>query len=414
MSEHEHLDALDRAFAALTADLAHSPAPGAAAAITTARRHRRNRVGAVALAAVVALGGGLTLPGVVSPDDGVAAGGGSAQLDSVALQRATRGWIDGWQDRLAYSGNGNAGYVAASCSYVASTKGEPAPDPLAVGRSRFVAMPDQSLGLLTIEVYGGPDEAASSQELSSPPPGTCGSTDELDVDGVRVRHDSMPREVDDRPWLYDIWSARIGSDRAQLLIASTTTGADDDAARAVAEALVAGLRDGGTQTGDSVVTPGGRELLPGWSEVDVEGAMAGWRSASKAASTNAPNILCLDEKLDSGAVVSLGSGSPHGFSSTFAAYDDPQGGEERVATMLEQLEGCSYPEDLQVETLPNGVHLATFDLGGTEGKGAIWFAANGDRAGLVGMDGAADPMPASARQDVAEALDEVLHLPREE
>lgn len=405
---------LQRAFDALASDLGRSPGPGAAAAISTARTRRRTRVGGVALVALLTLGGGLTLPGVVSSGDGVAAGGGSARLDASALERATDGWIDGWQDRPPSSQAGSGGYAAASCSYVASNKGEAAPDPVAIGRSRFVALPDDSLASLTIEQYDSDGTAASSQELSSPAPGTCGTTSTIEVDGVRVRHDSMPREPGATVWLHDIWSVHIGTGRAQLEIASATTGADESTADAVAEALVAGLRDGRTASGDTIVVPPGRELLPAWGQIDLEGAMAGWRSPTRAAVSTVPEVLCLDERLSSGAIVSAGGGSPRGFSHTFAAYDDPAGGEERVAAMLEQLGGCSYPTDLQLETLPNGVHLATFDTGGSEGKGAIWFAANGDRAGLVGMDGADRPMPASARQDVADALFEILHLPRPE
>jgi hypothetical protein len=46
-----------------------------------------------------------------------------------------------------------------------------------------------------------------------------------------------------------------------------------------------------------------------------------------------------------------------------------------------------------------------------EPENAIWIAANGDRAGMVGVERAAGPMPASARQDVADALVEILHTP---
>lgn len=78
--------------------------------------------------------------------------------------------------------------------------------------------------------------------------------------------------------------------------------------------------------------------------------------------------------------------------------------------MLRQLRRCT-DADMQVEQLRNGVHLATYDAGGPDGKGALWFAAEGDRAGFVGVEGAGRPMPTEARQDVADVLLATLRLP---
>jgi hypothetical protein len=55
--------------------------------------------------------------------------------------------------------------------------------------------------------------------------------------------------------------------------------------------------------------------------------------------------------------------------------------------------------------------LATYDYGGPDGHGALWLAARGDRAGAVGVDGAAGPMPAGVDVAVAGVLDEWLGLP---
>lgn len=80
--------------------------------------------------------------------------------------------------------------------------------------------------------------------------------------------------------------------------------------------------------------------------------------------------------------------------------------------MLAELGTCTST-DVQLETLANGVHLATYDTGGSEGRGAIWFAANEDRAGLVAVERADRPMPTGVREDVADALHEILQLPWE-
>ena len=403
------LDQLDRAFEALTRQLAHEHGPGAAAAISTARRRRRTRVGAVALAALVVVGGGLTVPRLLVAEDGVAANGGSVRLDTAALERATARWIDGWVDRdrgSTYAG----GFGTASCSSSGAPGGDSAPDPVSVGISQFVT-PDDALADIAVKRYADAERAMSAQELSTPAPDTCGTTTTYDVDGVTVRHDAMPPE---QPgiWLGDVWSVRIGSERAQLEIASGAGNADSRTAQAVAQALVAGLRDGWTQSVEQVEPdPQDQRSLPAWTDVDLEAALAGWRSPTKRAATTSPNLLCLHDRLNGVSTsISGGGGSPWGLSYTIAGYDDPTGGPANVELVLEQLRTCTSTE-VRLETLPNGVHLATYDTGGPEPENAIWLAANGDRAGMVAVERADRPMPASARQDVADALLEILHTP---
>ncbi|GAA1943939.1 hypothetical protein [Nocardioides hwasunensis] len=236
------LDHLDRAFEALTRDLAHSPRPGAGAVLATARKRRRTRVGAVAFAALAVVGGGLTVPALMVADDG-----------------GRGGWTE-----------------------------------------------------------SGPREVSS-----------------VDAKGP----------------------------------------------------------------------------LPEWTGIDLEGALDGWRSPTKRAPTTSPNLLCLHDRLNGvTARISGGGGSPWGLSYGVSAYDDPAGGEANVELVLDQLRACSSP-DVRIETLPNGVHVATYDTGGPEPDNAIWIAANGDRAGMVAVERTDRPLPAGVRDDVADALFEILHLP---
>ena len=98
-----------------------------------------------------------------------------------------------------------------------------------------------------------------------------------------------------------------------------------------------------------------------------------------------------------------------GLSYRIAGYDDPAGGKANVELVLDELRACTSTE-VTIETLPNGVHVATYDTGGPEPENAIWLAANGDRAGMVAVERADRPLPDSVRQDVADALHEILHL----
>lgn len=411
MSEHEHLDPrVDDAFASFARDLAHAPSPGAAAAISTARRHRRTRVGGVALAALVAVGGGLTVPGLVASGDGVAADGGSARFDRDALAAATDGWITDWEDWERHSPWGGGGFGAASCSSPGTDTSAPEPDDYGV--SRFVSHSGSS-ATLVVEHYSAAARAESAQELSGPAPDTCGTTTTYDVDGVQVRHDSMPPEGDsvDDMWLGDTWSARIGDARAELEVTHDTGVADDRTAEAVAEALVAGLRDGWTQDSRDVVEqPEGKGDLPAWPGADVDRALAGWHAAGRMTATGTPNTPCLGESLQSGAVSTESGGTPRGVTYRFAGYADDMSGPARVETMLAELRACRDAR-MRVETLANGVHVATYDTGGAAGRAALWFAAAGDRAALVAVEGAALPMPVGVEQDVADELWTALRLP---
>jgi hypothetical protein len=405
-------DVLYRAFESLTRDLAHSPGPGAAAAMSTVRTRRRTRVGAVALAALVVVGGGLTVPRMLSSEDGVAAGGGSAPLDTVALSRATEGWITDWEDWDRYSPWGGGGFSTASCSDAGRQSAEPAPEPASTGGSRFVSHSGPS-AVLVVQQYADADQASSAQDLSGPAPDTCGTTTTYDVDGVQVRHDSIPQEGGTPVmWLGDIWSVRIGADRAVLQLVNDTGVADDATAELVAEALVAGLRDGWTQSGMKPVPPAGPQTpqLPELSEQDLTRALAGWRAAARTRASGVVDTPCLGLSVSTGTVASSGSGTPRGVTYELGGYADDRSGTERIAAMVEELRTCD-DVSMEVEELADGVVLATYDYGGPDGHGALWLAARGDRAGVVGVDGAAGPMPASAHEAVAEVLDGWLSLP---
>lgn len=412
MSDLDHLD-LDRAFDSLARDLAHSPGPGAAAAITTARKRRRTRVGAVALATLVVVGGGLAVPRAF-PQDGVAANGGSHRLDAAALDRATEGWMSDWEAWERYSPYGSGGFGMAGCLDIAIPGAAPAPEPTSYGTSRFVT-PSGATAVVLIERYADPEVAASAQALVRPAPDTCGTTTTYDVDGARVRHTSIPPEGDSvgDAWLGDIWSVRIGADRAEVQLVNDTGVADGAVAERVAQAAVAGLRDGWTQSGTTDVTPRpkGRSQLPDWSDADLYPALAGWKAATRTTPASFPRTPCLDEMLTSGSATGAGS-TTRGVIHRIVGYEDRTTGPDSVAAMLAELRACT-DAGMEVETLPNGVHLATYDTGGAAGRGALWFAASGDRAGLFGVDGADRPMPVGVREDVADALHTILRLPWE-
>ncbi|CAM3689032.1 hypothetical protein [Nocardioides zeicaulis] len=402
MPEHEHLD---RAFAALSADLAHSPAPGAAAAIATARRQRRTRVGAVALIAVVALGSGLTLTQPRPDPDGIAADGGSAPLDAASLEAATAGWLDGWSPERTM----DESFSRSGCDAIDAS-------PLSTEAGNTVLFLDDASA--TIRIAGFPDgaELGRSWDYTVGRIAECdglGTPDQVPVDGVSVLHWRVAMPDVEGARTTDVWLARDGRRTGLVEVVTPGPAAPADAVRGVAEALLAGVRDGWTESGAQPTTPSPmRGRLPEWRDVDLVGALAGWQSPTRRAATTSPNLLCLHDRLDGHAAGVSAGGSPHGLSYRVAGYLDPADAQANVGLVLDQLRACTSSE-VELRTLPGGVHLATYDTGGPEPFNALWVVAEGDRAGMVAVERADRPLPADVAADVSDAMLQILRTPWE-
>ena len=418
MSDLDHLDPrIGAAFEALTRDLEHHHGPGAAAAMSTARARRRTRVGAVALATLIVVGGGLTVPRLLGPaEDGVASDGGSARLDEAALDRATEGWIGAWEAwELSEEDRAQGGAASCFVSRIpAGAEPDPTawnePDPVAGGESSFSGSRDSHVSV-TMSLYDDATQAASAQEQVYPPADSCSDTTFIDVDGVQVRH-GVVADLDPGVWETDVWSVQMGDERGEVMLHTGADPADDAIAERVAEALVAGLRDGWTQSGTEPIAPVPDDVaqLPPLDGGRLGRALGGWHAASRGSASTVPNTPCLGESVGAGAVTTSSGGRPDGVTWDLAGFEDDAAGVERVGAMLAELRACADPA-MDVEELPNGVTVVTYDYGTADGRGALWLAENGDRAGVIGVDGADRPMPMGVDEDVAQVLYTWLRLP---
>lgn len=407
MSDIDHRDALDpaldHAFRVLARDLAHSHRPGAAAAVATVRRRRRRRMGGVALATLAVLAGGLALPQALTSEDDIAANGSAAPLDAAAMTRATEGWIEGWSDERRMSGS----FTMPDCPALADADD-------ATSRGDTVVFTDSSSAAVRMFGFDGKPAVDDAWDRRADALSTCqdlGAYEVVAVDGTSVLHWRTARPAAGAG-LTDVFLARSGSRIGQLELVTPAPAASTKIVRRVSLALLAGVREGWTQSGmsDSAGTPTVKGPLPGWPDAELEEALAGWRSRLHAAAPSTPGTPCLDERLEDDALASSGGGEPRGITFHSAGFTDQTVASAKVAAMLRQLRGCT-DADMHVERLPNGVHLATYDAGGRQGLGALWFAAEGDRAGFVGVEGADRPMPTEVRQGVADVLLSTLRLP---
>ncbi|MBL0749819.1 hypothetical protein [Nocardioides baculatus] len=404
------LDQLDRAFDSLTRDLAHTHGPGAAAAMATARSRRRTKVGAVALATLVVVGGGLAVPRMMSASvDGVAANGASAPLDAAALETATEGWLSGWEPWAPNSPKGGGSFSVPECLGSSTTMDQP--PQVAWGMSRFVGS-EFAMATAMFATYADTTTAETAQARAY---ATCRGATTTTVDGIEVRHYSEA-PTNEGSSVTDVWTARIGAERITLELAGRAGVAPGPAADRVAEAVVAGLRSGEMQesaTGDPYAAdPSQIPQLPPVMDSDLTRALAGWKAATPASATTIPNIPCLSAQVDSGNVGSSSSGTPMGVSWMIGGFEDEATGPANVQRMLDELRSCTDPR-MSVATVAAGVTLVTYDSGGDDGHGALWLHAVGDRAMVTGVTGAADAMPAGVADDVARVMDDWLRIPWE-
>lgn len=409
MSDLDQLDPrLDSAFESLTRDLAHSHGPGAAAAMATARTRRRTRVGAVALATLVVVGGGLTVPRLMSASvHGVAANGAAQTLDATALETSTTGWLSGWEPWEQFSPKGGGSYSVPGCLGVQTTE-DHVPQ-VASGLSRFVGS-EFAMATAMFATYADVATAEAAQEGAY---ATCRGASTVTVDGIEVWHYSeAPTESGTA--VTDVWTTQIGDQRLTLEIAGRAGVAPGPAVDRVAEAVVAGLRSGAMQESSEsdpyAPDPNQVPQLPQVMDSDLTRALAGWKAASRSSATTIPNIPCLSAQVDAGNIGSSASGTPMGVSWMIGGFEDETTGPANVARMLDQLRSCSDPQ-MSVTTVADGVTLVTYDSGGEVGHGALWLHAVGDRAMVTGVTGAADAMPARVADDVARVMDDWLQIP---
>lgn len=411
-------DDLDRLFDSLTHDIAtRAGRPGAEAAMATATRRRRTTLVAVAATAAVAVGG-LALPQLTIGDRPEWLGGGlpTAPLDAAAMEQATDGWIDGWTDDDTYGGGSFSG---PECEHSPDTPFDAATS----GRSLLTA-PEGSARFLA---WGFDDPRglqraweAYDETLAGCPAFTRTPLD-LDLpDGTLVSHFRVePTGSGSR--VSDIWVASTGTGLGYLETVTTSGSAPDEVADDVAEALLAGVRDGWAeelQGVDDSQAPALRPQLPSYDERDLTAALDGWQAAGRVDAEQLPTTPCLSFPTGDQAGSPTGevagsstSASPTGRFVSVVGFRDPgTQAADHVASTLEQLRGCQSTRTTE-RTLADGVVLVTYDRGGEAGHGAVWLAANEDRAMVVAVDGADRALPADAAPAVAGWLTDVLALP---
>lgn len=385
-------DVLDHAFESLVRDLAHSPGPGAAAAASTARRRRRTRVGAVALAALVVVGGGLTVPRVLDRDAPVTADA-AEPLDAAALERATQGWIDGWKV-WEPGATARPSYAAADCWSPGRVGGGSREQ----GSSWF-GTDGSDRATLTLQHFASDGAAAAALDEAFGRPGSCGETTMIRVDGLEVRHDAMAPALDGL-WLTDVWSVRRGSDLAEIEVATASGPADPEAARHVAEALVAGLRSGDTQT--TMAT-----ALEDQLTAATDGWTGPWQvpASQSDPSMDALRASCLDlygpgagyEKVGAHDLAAPGGAAAYAM---FVDYESEGGAHAFAATFVDQVRACGGSHT----TARPGGKVVVHGSAREGDQADLWLVVERDRVGMVAVLGADGAAPDSTDAAVTDFL----------
>lgn len=398
---------LDRAFTALTDDVAtRAGRPGAASAIRTARRRRRTTLAAVVATAAIAVGSAVALPQLTDARPGWTDSGlpASAPLDAAALDAATDGWVSGWTDSPA--SNSLSGLDCEENQTDLPSTND-------VGWSHFSGG-EGAVATAVLLNYQAREVAAEAWERAGLDAEGCGLVTGVESDdypdGTEVRHFvATGQQVDGSSGVTDLWFARTGASMGMLRTFSAG-GADEESARRLSDALVAGLRSGWTQdrVGDPALEGEGQESLdlPDVDHARLESALRGWRAAGPQDATSDPPVPCLPLN-ETSANVSTASTSQTGLYSAIEGYRNGGVAADEVRRKLEGLRRCQSVRMVE-RSLGGGVTLIVWDRGGQAGHGAVWLAADEDVTVLVAADGRGTSVPLTAAREVAELVREVL------
>lgn len=241
---------LDRAFDALTHDVAtHTSAPGAERATRAARRRRTTRlVGGVAALALVA-GGGVGLlehrgdPRVVDPANGLPA---PQILTAAELDQVTAGWVSDWQEPTdARQLEGDYADPGSRCANRMTGGDDLTPEH--VGAAMFVS------GRSVAFIRGGETPSAADAERIMPVAGPIEGCTNVSRSAPDGDTELVTATATDRYGTAYFAVARWQGRAAFLGIASATPSNDPAIQEAVGVALLAALQDERTVTETSAV-----------------------------------------------------------------------------------------------------------------------------------------------------------------
>ncbi len=409
-----HEPDLDRAFAALTSDLsAHSSAPGARAAIATARTRRRARGGAVALVAAAAVGA-VVIPQLVGGTDGSSVAGSrdlpaAAAMTPESLTAATDGWVGSWQTL----DETNASSLEGLDSNCLGEVGGPDAEPTRIGDQVFVAEGGAAAAIaIFVDYADSPSAAGEYAAAFTRAMGACGASVSESARGdAVVAHGSAGgtagQDVD------EVWFARLGDRVAVFAVLGTpspappdTTGALTDLVlRALQESssydLSSGALDVAVDGGSSSGTPQSFDTLPLDRIREATGSWSqGW---SDRASTSSDHLPCVPGSWPQSAAWAQGATIGDRGILTYAGTDEAAA---EVGVLAETLSACDGAQ----WSVRSGAGARGSAAWASSELGSVFLAERGDAVAMLQVRGLGVPTDEIAAELIG-LLDESLSNP---
>lgn len=396
MSEIHEPD-LDRAFAALTSDLTTcSNGPGARAAVATARKRRRTRMGAVAVIAAVVVAG-FAAPSLIggTRDDSLVGSGTlptPAPLTPSSLSAATRGWTGPWE-KLDKSNEASLKGIDSAClDGVAGAKSAPQ----RINDQAFVSPGGIAAVAIFIDFGKGSEGASEYATSFTQALNACGARfSEAAYEGAALTHASVANDAG--RGMSELWFAQLDHRVAMLAILGPESPASADTTGAVTETFLGALQDESSYDGPANAPIPTAEISPSsfadLTLAQIHEATGSWSKDWKNGSSSGPATLpCLSNGWPESASWMQGTGIGDRGVLTFAGTDQAGREVNDIMMTLAQCGSTKWVIHAGTDALPSGTAWASYD------GGSAFFAERDGAVASLRVRGLGVPSDEVARQ----------------
>jgi hypothetical protein len=421
MPEHETFD-FETAFARLERDIADITSPhGARLAVATARRRRRTTYGAIAAAAVLAVGGFALGHGPGGRNGSIAPADQPlpppTPLSAATLSTATAGWVDGWGEAAT-----NQATAMSGVNCLATAPGDPGYSPTRQGTVLYTAGTSVSAAVVGTEYAADQIGAAASaltDKVTNCHPTVTATTSY--TDGSQVTYYQLPGQdgMDD----VELWTGQFGNRLGLGVIAGSGDAPSPDVVGRVDDLVMGALQVDSTVTQapggpgnapGATVGPSGGRIDPAktlgqvWAE-DLGPALAGWDNPwePQLRDITGPELPPCAGQFDGDAngrseTVNVGRNG-HEWVQWF---DDETAATTAVEQLQQNLASCSTPYTFHTVTLPDARPV----LVGV-GPDVLWIERVASHALFVYIAPGSTPPPDAVSLKVGAVLEHVLEQP---
>ncbi|MGC4109419.1 MAG: hypothetical protein QM747_03120 [Nocardioides sp.] len=400
---------LDAAFRDLEHDVAGLSTPrGAGAAVSTARRRRRTRIGAVAAVAVLAVGGAAIGQSLHGRDQSVGPAGSlphPAPLTAQALSSATDGWVSGWTARTPESVDSKLGstLILRCVQNATSTTG----DGLTVNRGsgNLFFTTDDTVALGSLVGYAA---SSSADALYGSVTSSMDRCPQATLTSERLWKGAAARSyaISSRRGPEQFWVAREGSAIGLVLVAGAPQQIPATSNEGVARALVAALEFPGSMkpvdnsSSSSSSSGSGSTSIP---VASFRAALGDWQSGwtTSGDESGPPSTPC---GVDLSKATTTGESLGANGALETASYSDAEAARAGVQSFVAALAACPGASYSSTDVPTSYGSDVTVVTGSGQLTQVVWVVRMGRLVGYVAIPAGDTAPPTAVSQAVGDLL----------